>query len=257
MPLTEPPLRLVIVDDEPAIVSGLCDLFPWADMGYRVAASFHDGESCLKHLRTHPADVLLTDIRMPGMGGVALAEAVARASPRVKIVFLSAHTDFEYVRQAMRCGVRAYLEKPVRYPDLIDTFTRLRAEWPRETDEPEDAAEPYRGYYAEIIGRLERYIEAQPDTATLEGAAACVGLTPGYVSRLFRRHTGATFSERLAERRMALAARLLSDPAVSVREAAYRAGYDNLRNFARAFAQREGVTPLTYRRRAIAGREDR
>ncbi len=250
-------LRLIVVDDEPAIRSGLVDLFPWDSLGYVPVGQFDNGQLALDFLRPNPVDVVLTDIRMPVMDGIALAKAIRAELPKTQMVFLSSYTEFEYARQGLLLGVRDYIVKPVKYQVLIDTFTKLYDSiaghggadaGPAQPMEAEEIPAPYQGYYPEIVSFIKLYIEEHLATASLETVAAAVGYSPNYISRIFHKYAQVSFSEYLTSVRMKKAASLLCKINVRLYEVSQMVGYENQKSFSRAFYQFYGTTPTEFRK---------
>ena len=77
-------------------------------------------------IRQLKPDVLITDIRMPFMDGLALSELVRREFPEMKIIIISGYDDFEYARQAISIGVDQYLLKPITKKALLDVLEELK-----------------------------------------------------------------------------------------------------------------------------------
>lgn len=98
------PLRLLIVDDEVLVREGLATTVDWLAIGYEVVGTAEDGVSALQQVRARAPDVVLTDIRMPVMGGLELIDVLRDEFPLVRVVVLSCYTDFEFVREAMQHG---------------------------------------------------------------------------------------------------------------------------------------------------------
>lgn len=119
-------LRVFLVEDESIIRETLRDTVPWAQYGYTFAGEAGDGEMALPLIRQVKPDVLITDIRMPFMDGLALSELVRKGFPEMKIIIISGHDDFEYARQAIRIGVDQYLLKPITKKALLDVLEQLR-----------------------------------------------------------------------------------------------------------------------------------
>jgi two-component system, NtrC family, response regulator GlrR len=119
------PARLVLVDDEPDILRALADYLastlPHADI---VAVSGAD--AALRELELAPADVLVTDFKMPGMDGLQLVRAVHRRWPRTATVLLTAFPDVQLAIAAVNEGrVRHFLTKPVEPATLRDVVRGL------------------------------------------------------------------------------------------------------------------------------------
>jgi len=112
--------KLLIVDDEPVEREGLKAMlakgFPGAEI--RLAKNGREGvETALAYV----PDVVLMDVKMPGMNGIEAVEAIAKELPVTKFVMVSAYDTFEYARQAMRLGVKDYLLKPSKAADIVAT----------------------------------------------------------------------------------------------------------------------------------------
>lgn len=119
-------LRVFLVEDESIIRETLRDTVPWEQYGYIFSGEAGDGEMALPLIRQAKPDVLITDIRMPFMDGLALSELVSREFPEMKIVIISGHDDFEYARQAINIGVDRYLLKPITKKALLDVLAEIR-----------------------------------------------------------------------------------------------------------------------------------
>lgn len=119
-------LRVFLAEDESIIRETLRDTVPWAQYGYTFAGEAGDGEMALPLIRQVKPDVLITDIRMPFMDGLALSELVRKEFPEMKIVIISGYDDFEYARQAISIGVDQYLLKPITKKTLLDVLEELR-----------------------------------------------------------------------------------------------------------------------------------
>lgn len=142
-------LRVFLVEDESIIRETLRDTVPWEQYGYIFSGEAGDGEMALPLIRQAKPDVLITDIRMPFMDGLALSELVSREFPEMKIIIISGYDDFEYARKAISIGVDQYLLKPITKKALLDVLSELR-----EKIEGERAN---RSYLAQFHREAEEY----------------------------------------------------------------------------------------------------
>lgn len=94
-------INLVIADDEIIIRKGLQSI-PWEDYSFRVVGVAKNALEVLELFESNTVDVLLTDIRMPGLSGLELSERALELNPKVKIIFLTGYSEFEYAKQARR-----------------------------------------------------------------------------------------------------------------------------------------------------------
>ncbi len=120
--------RLIIADDEALIRAGLFYRNNWQEMGFEVAAMLEDGKEVLTLLEEQRVDVLLTDICMYQVSGLELANTIHEKYPWMKVILLSGYQEFEYAREAIRCGVYEYLLKPIDYDKLRSVFAKIKKE---------------------------------------------------------------------------------------------------------------------------------
>ena len=128
-------LKVFLVEDEAIIREGLKDSIPWQQYGYTLVGVAGDGEQALPMLYELQPDVLITDIMMPVMDGLALSKLVAREMPRTKIVIISGYDDFEYARQALSIGVEQYLLKPISRNMMIKTLQEVQEKIQNEREQ--------------------------------------------------------------------------------------------------------------------------
>ena len=104
-------IRTLIMDDDALVRANLSSLLDWESCGYHIVHDCINGLQALDYLRLHDVDLLITDIKMPGIGGLQLLEQL-RASARLPVsVVLSGYDEFELVRDAFRLGAYDYLLK--------------------------------------------------------------------------------------------------------------------------------------------------
>ncbi|EFM08469.1 two component transcriptional regulator, AraC family [Paenibacillus curdlanolyticus YK9] len=126
-------LQLLLVDDERSVVETLAETIPWESCGVGVVHEALSGAQALDILETNPIDIVITDIRMPGMSGIELITIIHSRWPHIKSILLSGYADFAYAKQAIAQQSFDYLLKPVSDEDLIDSVTRvgnqIREKW--------------------------------------------------------------------------------------------------------------------------------
>jgi two-component system response regulator YesN len=243
--------KLIIADDEAEIRNGLCNYFPWGQLGFEIAARFENGLQTLEYLQNNDsADCLLCDIKMPFMNGLELAKELYARDSKAKILLISGYRDFEYAREALGYGIRDYIIKPVKYEELLKVFTKIKAELDRSREQQAAAAgKPTDScsYNAKIIAVIKTYLRENLQTAALEEAAQLVHMNPYYLSKFFKDKTGENFSDYLIAVRMNKASELLSDIAYKTYEVSEMVGYSNPKNFTRTFKKFFGKTPKEFR----------
>ena len=119
-------LKVLLVDDNRKALDGLQRHIRWADTGCVCTCAANNGEEALELAeRLHP-DIMITDVRMPGMDGLELCRRVRERFPNMHIIVISAHDEFEYARAAMRFGVENYILKPIDGEKLAELETLLQ-----------------------------------------------------------------------------------------------------------------------------------
>ncbi|TLS54027.1 response regulator [Paenibacillus antri] len=117
--------RILIVDDEPSVVDAISQTMPWPELDVEEVFTAYSAREALAVVEGQYVDIVLTDIRMPGMDGIELMEAIRKRSGRVQFILLTGHAEFEYARDALRLHAADYLLKPVRDEALIESIRRL------------------------------------------------------------------------------------------------------------------------------------
>lgn len=119
-------LKVIIVDDEILVRVGLKSAVNWGKYDMQVVAEASNGNDALEVIKQFIPDMVITDIRMPGMDGIALIKEIRQINDSVKIVILSCYDDFHYAKEAIKFGVSEYILKPTMLPnDLEDVVSRI------------------------------------------------------------------------------------------------------------------------------------
>jgi DNA-binding NarL/FixJ family response regulator len=111
------PIRVLLADDHALVRAGLRSLLGGLN-GVQVVAEAADGRQALQLAKEHHPDVVLMDISMPGLNGLEAAARFAKDYPEIRVLMLSAHSNEEYVCQALRAGVAGYLLKDAGTSEL-------------------------------------------------------------------------------------------------------------------------------------------
>ena len=244
--------NLIIVDDESKIRNGLCNYFPWQEIGFQVVYDAKNGKEALAYVQNHPVDVILSDIKMPEMSGIELIEYLYEQKSKIKVVFLTGFKEFEFAQKALVCGAANFIVKPTKYNELVDVFTRIKEELDtdaQKTDEHTDAPEGERpdGYHNKIIAAIKSHVEEHYAHVTLDDIAGLVHMNPTYISKYFKKRTGQNFSDYVLSIKMKKAADLLRDIHYRIYDVSIMVGYENAKNFATSFKKYYGENPKEFR----------
>ncbi|NEN82313.1 response regulator [Paenibacillus elgii] len=125
--------QLLIVDDEAHVVERLAELVPWERIGIAAVYKAYSAFEALELLHAHAIDIVISDIRMPGMTGLELSRHIRDKWPKTKCILLSGYAEFEYAKEAIANGTASYLLKPVTDEELMNTVSgvleTVREEW--------------------------------------------------------------------------------------------------------------------------------
>lgn len=142
-------LRVMLVDDEPFILQGLSVLIDWNGQGYEIVKSASKGLEALEYLRKNRVDLIIADVKMPGMTGVELLERVrSERSADVYFAFLSGYQDFAYTRAALCNSCVDYILKPVSKKELTELLQRVRRLHAKDTRQRMEAERQEKALFA-------------------------------------------------------------------------------------------------------------
>ncbi|MCY9512610.1 response regulator transcription factor [Paenibacillus apiarius] len=132
-------IKVLIADDEVIIRKGIRTSIDWEPLGIEIVGEARNGQEALELAESLQPDIVMTDIRMPLMDGLALAAKLKEQKPHIKLVIVSGYDDFDYARQALKIGVSEYLTKPVGAGEMTKLMSKLsdqiRAERERHSEE--------------------------------------------------------------------------------------------------------------------------
>ena len=113
-------LKMIIADDERIIRETISTIIDWKQYGITLTGLCSNGIEAYDMILDESPDLVITDIRMPGMNGLELISRVSQTDLTTQFILLSGYGEFEYAKQAMKYGVRHYLLKPCNEQQIID-----------------------------------------------------------------------------------------------------------------------------------------
>lgn len=174
---------VVVADDEPELRRSLIARTPWAECGFEVVGEAENGMEALELVEKRSPDLLLTDIRMPFLSGIALARAVREIRPAMHIAFLSGYDDFTYAQQAIQYNIISYLLKPISSAELAEELKHIREKMDRRFQEiaqgRADRLQAQEFLIPLLLGADAALPEEALEAALRAQAAECGLLDPG------------------------------------------------------------------------------
>lgn len=198
-------ISVLIVDDEDLARQTLTRYVKWPQLGVDQVYEASDGMRALKIMEQHPVSIIISDIKMPHMGGLEFARIVRERYPDSRLVFLSGYSDKEYLKGAIHLHVDGYIEKPLNIAEISDLMEKLAQEC-RTASAKENPAlyfyhkdAPVSALNAQIftlskkeLYSISRHLKSKDREQTfLELRAlccrmrACEGTAPDYVRNVF------------------------------------------------------------------------
>jgi two-component system response regulator YesN len=123
--------KVLLVDDERMIIEGISKVMNWSAFGTELAGTARNGIEGLDFIMEHQPDIVITDIRMPGLDGIELISKVRELDLSVQFIMLSGFGEFDYARSAMQFGVKHYLLKPSGEDAIGEALTEIVGELDR------------------------------------------------------------------------------------------------------------------------------
>ncbi|AIQ53590.1 response regulator [Paenibacillus sp. FSL R7-0331] len=139
--------KLILAEDEEDVREGIIAQIDWEKYGFEVVEQAENGREAAEAVDRHMPDVVVTDIQMPFMNGLQLAEWIRSRHPNTKIIILTGFDEFEYAQKAIKLQIDEYILKPFSSQELIDVLLKVRAVIEAEIAEKENVyvlSEHYR-----------------------------------------------------------------------------------------------------------------
>ena len=245
---------VVFVEDEQIVREEIVASVRWELLGLSLVGTAADGMEGEEMIKTLEPDIVITDIRLPAQSGLEMLAAC----PVNHAIILTGHTDFSYMKQAIRLGVFDYLLKPVDDEELEETLSLLV----KKIQEEERDYETLRTKAStkgeliplpknmgnHVVDATIGYIGANYAKAVgLQEAAAYLELSESHLSRLFKEVTGLNFLQYLNAWRVNKSVDLMADPKKNIAEIALACGFPTPGYFAKIFKRFTGRTPTQFR----------
>lgn len=170
--------KIMLIEDEELILQGLKNIVDWEAMDMQIVHMAHNGREALEQFAREPVDIIVTDINMPVMDGIAFLTQLRQSEERAKCIILTGYDEFEYARCAIRLGVVDYILKPIDEEKLVAVLLQSDRELEEYDKKREGNIDDKIGWLQFLRGMLpkeeaDEYIELLPklDSADMVYAA--------------------------------------------------------------------------------------
>lgn len=241
---------LLIVEDEEILLERLVKTINWKSIGIDKVIGKANSEEALSVLINENVDIVLTDIRMPVIDGLDLAEFIQTRIKYPYVILMSGYKEFEYAHRAIRLGVIDYILKPFTKDEVLETVKRAIEKMADERDRQLQFLNSCES--KNIIDMVYDFIFTNcSKQISLSDVAEYVHLHPVYLSRLLKNKTGKTFKEILTEVRLKKAEKLLKTTSLKHYEIAEAVGFSDAQYFSQVFKKVYGMTPIEWKRQVL------
>ena len=242
-------LKILIADDEIWIRNGIVSKLEKMIFNVQILPIASNGYEAMEYAKLYSPDIVITDIRMPGMDGLELAKQLKTHLPETELVIISGFADFEYAQDAIKTGVTDYLLKPVKREELLAAMTKCV----KNLDLKQTAVfAPKTGSSINTKERIEEYIQRHlNENISRDAISRHLNLTPSYFSALFRKLFNQGFSNYITSQRIERAKLLLNIPEMNIIEVSINTGFNDTQYFYKVFKKYTGMTPSQYREQSM------
>jgi two-component system, response regulator YesN len=129
--------KVLVVDDERIIRDGIASIIEWDQQGFLFVGAASNGVEAYEMILRDTPQIVITDIKMPGINGLELISKVKEEFPEMIFVILSGYGEFDLAKEAMRYGVKYYLLKPCNENKIIEVLIEIRSELIQREDKEE------------------------------------------------------------------------------------------------------------------------
>lgn len=241
-------MKILIVEDEPLELRALTKLIElnYADKFNKILCAT-DGLDAVKKAAREKPDLLLMDINLPIMDGLQAMKEIQENQENTKFIMISAYSNYNYWREAMRNQAIDYILKPYSADTLREAVDRVIT----------DIGSPDELYgKMGVIQSVKQILDKEyAKSWSLDNIAKRVNLNKIYLGRIFRDYTGITIMNYLKSVRLTKAKELLLK-GMNVNDVALEVGIDDPSYFGRIFKQETGTSPIQYKLLSSNGREE-
>ncbi len=271
--------KVIIVDDEPIIVEGLQKGIEWEKWNCEIVGTGSSGMEGLELVKKLEPDILISDISMANMDGLAMVAAIKSEHPNVEVCLLTGFRNFEYAQQAIKLGVTRFLLKPSKIDELEEAIDAMikNLQSKGKTGESDldniwdcqnsDEKYLYNTFIKERLNQHEddskiRFNDANSyiikkaiiymynnyvqKLSLLDVADHCY-ISSWHLSKLLNQYTGKGFFEIVNRICIDKAKELLKGSTAKIQEISDMVGFQDVTHFSRIFKNYEGISPKDYR----------
>ncbi|KPJ22442.1 response regulator transcription factor [Streptococcus phocae] len=239
---------LLIVEDEYLVRQGIRSLVDFERFQITRVSEAENGKIAWELFQEAPYDIVLTDINMPKLNGIQLAELIKAQSKQTHVVFLTGYDDFNYALSALKLGADDYLLKPFSKSDIEEMLAKVLSKLDalKKTQAIQNLVVSPETESSSITSFIQQHLA--DSTLSLKSLSQQLGFSPNYVSVLVKKELGVPFQDYLVKERLKRAKLLLLTTDLKIYEIADQVGFEDMNYFSQRFKQVVGMTPSQYKK---------
>mgnify|MGYP003320607035 CR=1 FL=1 len=258
-------ISVCFVEDEPLMRNYLFENISKIHPDFYIKDLASNYNEAINLLSNNEYGLLITDIKIPGGSGLELIEKLREFGNDISTIIVTGYDDFEYAKTAIKLNVLGYLLKPLNDDEMKEILEKIKI----QIAENRNIIKLSKNITSDEITRLiaNKFSSEQTSDSTIgqkaveyisqhfkenisqSDVAEAIGVTPSYLSNIFREENGESYSKFITSLRMAQAALLLkTKPNLSLKSIAEEIGYFSEKHFISLFKNFYGLTPNDYRK---------
>lgn len=241
--------KVLLVEDEYLVRELIKRIISGYGRDFEIIGEASSSAEALDSLDEAVPDIIVTDINMPIIDGIAMSGRIRSLYPDIKVVIVSGYDDFGYAQRAIRIGVSDYILKPINEDNLMKSLFHVRKKLFQQTRHTIPEQEYAPAASSELMRKIEKYIHDNlaSDELSLAGTAKEFCFNASYLSRVFKQRAGISFREYVNKARITKAHEHLSEPDTKAYEIGSMVGIKDPNYFSTLFKKYTGTTITQYR----------
>lgn len=240
--------KVIAADDEGYIREALQKLINWEKMDCSLIDVVSDGQELIKQIDEKLPDIIITDIQMPVVNGLDVCRYVYERYPEMQVIILTAYSDFEYAKSAIKYNACEYVLKVSIIDELSAAVKKAIYNITKLKNEIENEGINYKSQSG-LIKQVDDYIKKNfKNKISLDDIADAMHVNRSYLSRLYKNKTGVNLFDAILEYRIEAAKEYLLNMDMKTYEVSEAVGIEDAGYFSKVFKKMTGMSPKEYRR---------
>lgn len=251
--------KVILADDEPIMRKALQTLIDWEKLDCEIVCVAENGYEVLEFLKENRADIMITDIKMPGADGIEILKYIWENKLHTKAILLTAYADFSYAQSAITYNVMEYVIKTGTFEHLVKAVEKCKKilkekDFPaldvnKKSEESEfpvkiDTIDAKRKIVQESLAYIDEHYQEMISVTDISKA---LGTSNSYLSRIFKESMGQTIIHTINCKKIETAKMYLKKTDYKVYEVADMLGFENVTYFSKFFKKHTGMSPKEYK----------